>query len=180
MKVDKDEEAEVDPKDEVKVLITYYSHSGNTQELSSLIHSEVGGALEELFTIKNYPAGYDELLPIAQQEKEENARPELAKNAKDPKEFDIIYIGFPIWCDTMPMAVYTYLESYDMAGKTIIPFCTEGGSGFGDSIEQIKELCPDATVLDGFYVNGDSVGDAGKDVIKWLDSIGMLPDKEEK
>ena len=73
----------------------------------------------------------------------------------------------------MPMAVYTFLEKYDLSGKTIIPFCTHGGSRFGSSIEDIKKLCPQATMLDGFEISGGRADSAQEDVNAWLREIGM-------
>lgn len=174
--MNKETEETVD-EDPIRILITYYSHSGNTQEVSSMIQNEVGGTIEEIFTVKNYPATYDDLLPVAQQEKDNQERPELAKNARDPKDFDIIYLGFPVWCDTMPMAVYTYLEQYDTAGKTIVPFATSSAGDFGESIDDIKRLCPDATILEPLMIKEADLTDANKQVHDWLDTLGML--KEE-
>ena len=168
-----DTEETVD-EEPLSILITYYSHSGNTQEVSSMIQNEIGGTIEEIFTVKNYPAKYDDLLPVAQQEKDDNERPELAQNARDPKDFDIIYLGFPIWCDTMPMAMYTYLEQYDFTDKIIIPFATSTEGDFGESIDDIKTLCPNAIVMDPLMIKDSDLTNASKQVHEWLDAMGML------
>jgi len=75
-----------------------------------------------------------------------NARPELTNTVENMESYDVIYLGYPNWWGTMPMAVFTFLESYDFSGKTIIPFCTHEGSGIGNSERDIKKLCPKAKV----------------------------------
>jgi flavodoxin len=82
--------------------------------------------------------------------------------------YDVIYMGYPNWWGTMPMAVFTFLESYDFSGKTIIPYCTHEGSGMGRSERDIKKLCPNARVLPGLAIRGGTVDRADKDLSNWL------------
>jgi flavodoxin len=85
--------------------------------------------------------------------------------------YEVIYIGYPNWWGTMPMAVFTFLESYDFSGKTIIPYCTHEGSGMGSSEGDIKKLCPNARVLPGLAIRGGSVDRADKDLSSWLKTL---------
>ena len=78
----------------------------------------------------------------------------LADRVEDMERYDTVYVGFPNWWGTMPMAVHAFLESYDFAGKTLVPFCTHEGGGMGDSVRDIRRLCPGATVLEGLAVRG--------------------------
>lgn len=148
-----------------KVLIAYFSRAdenyavgviekGNTQIVAEIIAEETGGELFHIQTAIPYPANYDECTDVAKQEQAENARPELRTQVRDLKSYDTVYLGFPIWWGDMPMAVYTFLESNDFEGKTIIPFSTHAGSGLAGTVDSIKKSCPLATVLDGFTVSG--------------------------
>jgi len=83
-------------------------------------------------------------------------------------DYDLIYLGYPNWWGTFPMAVFTFLESYDFSGKTIVPFCTHEGSGIGNSERDIKKLCPNAKLLPGIAIRGGSVGVADNLVHSWL------------
>ncbi len=102
-------------------------------------------------------------------EREENARPELSKAIDDISEYDVIYLGYPIWWGDKPMAVYTFLESYNFSGKTIIPFCTHAGSNLSGTIESIKGTCKGASVSDGLAIKGETAHndpEAARDAVR--------------
>src|SRR5512145_3060339 len=107
--------------------------NGNTEIIAKLIHELIGGDLFEIKTTKQYPIDYTETTEIAKTELRTNARPELIGKVSNIDEYDEVYLGYPNWWNTCPMAVFTFLESYDFSGKTIIPFCTHEGSGLGSS-----------------------------------------------
>jgi quercetin dioxygenase-like cupin family protein len=98
-------------------------------------------------------------------------RPELTNSVFDMDSYDIVFLGYPNWWGTMPMAVYTFLESYDFSGKTIIPFCTHGGSGLGHSVEDIRKLCPKAEVENPIAFYGSSVSNANAKVEEWIKDV---------
>lgn len=152
-------------------LVVYFSHSGNTRKVAQLIHRQVGGDIVELKTLQPYPEDYDACVDQAKKEQEQNARPELVTQIADMDKYRTIFVGYPNWWGTMPMALFTFFEKYDFAGKTIAPFCTHGGSRMGRSEEDIRRLCPKARVLKGLAVRGRNAGSAGKDVEAWLGSI---------
>jgi len=89
-------------------------------------------------------------------------------------DYDVIFMGYPNWWGTIPMPMYTFLDEYNFSGKTIIPFCTHKGSQMGNSVNDIKKLCPNAKVLDGLAIRGENAVNAQNDVNKWLQKIGML------
>ncbi|MCH5266447.1 MAG: hypothetical protein J1F02_11145 [Lachnospiraceae bacterium] len=96
-----------------------------------------------------------------------NARPKLKSKVKNMSQYDTVHLGYPIWYADMPMAVYSFLESYNWKGKTIISFCTHEGSGLGSGPSDIKKLCPDAEVEDGFEIRGGDIkSDEAKATIK--------------
>jgi len=157
-----------------KSLIAFFSYSGNTEIIANIIKENVGGELFQIKTVKSYPTNYNGVVDKARQEQNANYRPELSIKVTSMDSYDIIYIGYPNWCSTIPMAVFTFFESYDLSGKTIIPFCTHGGGGMGRSTTDIKKLCPNSNVLEGLAVRGSSVNKARKDVPAWLSEIGVI------
>ena len=104
-------------------------------------------------------------------------RPAVANKVENMHEYTHVFVGFPIWWGDMPMAVYTYLESHDFSGKTIIPFCTHEGSGLSGTVESIAVLCPDAAVLGGLAIRGhtaqESQDEAGSSVKEWIDGLNF-------
>lgn len=156
------------------MLILYFSHSGNTRKVAEQIHGRVGGDMIELTTVTPYPRDYDAVVDQAQQEQQNNARPPIATEIPNLEKYDTIFIGFPNWWGTIPMPFFTLLEKYDVGSRTIIPFCTHEGSRFGRSEQDIKRLCPQARMLEGFEVRGSRAGGAQRNVDAWLRKIGLL------
>ena len=154
-------------------LIAYFSWSGNTEQLAQMIQAETGGQLFEIAPATPYTEDYDQLLDIAQQEQADNARPELAGQVENWDSYSTVFVGYPDWWSDAPMLIYSFLESYDWEGKTLIPFCTSGGSGFGRSLDNLPASAPGATILEGFHVNGSSVDGAAEDVAAWLSGLGL-------
>lgn len=156
-----------------KVLVLYFSQSGNTEAVANFIHDAVGGDIVRLETETPYPSDYDELVDYAQEEQRENARPALSTNIDNIDEYDTIFLGYPNWWGDMPMPIYTFLDEYDLSGKTIAPFITHGGSGLSGTPENIKEEEPNATVTEGLAVSGSSSRNAQSTVNNWLSQIGF-------
>lgn len=153
-----------------KILIAYFSHSGNTEKVAQEIHEIVGGDIVKIETVNPYPSDYHECTEVAKAEKENNARPKLSTVVNNMEDYDTIFIGYPIWWHTAPMAIGTFLESYDLSGKTIVPFCTSGGSDIAESMPMINELCKNATVKEGLTASPDNVSK----IKDWLDELGYI------
>lgn len=162
--------------DSQRILIVYFSMTGNTEKIANFIHNKVGGDIVKLETVQTYPTEYNELLALAQEEKENNVRPELATEF-NLENYDVIFIGYPIWCYTMPMSIYTLLDEYDFSNKVIIPFTTHGTSGPSGTFEEIAEQEPNATILEGFGAYDETVDERENDVNNWLERIGFTADK---
>lgn len=145
--------------------------TGNTEVIAKKIQELTGSDLFQIETMYSYPEDYTETTNVAQVEKRENSRPELTAKIDDMAAYEIIYIGYPNWWGTMPMAVFTFLEAYDFSGKIIVPFCTHEGSGMGSSERDIKKMCPNAKVLSGLASEGGNVAKADKDVSNWLKDL---------
>lgn len=147
---------------------------GNNEYIAQMIQEEVGGDLFPIETVQEYPGTHDALLEFAYNEKQENARPELATQIENFDSYDTVFLGYPNWNADLPMPLYTFLESYDFSGKTIIPFTTHGGSGFSGTIRTIESLQPDANVIeDGLSISRRNVPDARQEVADWTAGLGF-------
>ena len=146
---------------------------GNTEYIASVIHQATGGELFQIKTVHQYPGTHNKLIDYAKNEQESKTHPKLASKIKNLDKYDVICIGFPNWWYDMPMPIYTFFDEYDFSGKTIVPFCTHGGSRFSKAIQTIKDLEKGAKVLDGYSVSRDNTASAKDEVIKWLQKINI-------
>lgn len=164
-----------------KILTAYFSRKGqnywkgeirdlekgNTEIVAEYIREAVGGDLFEIRTVKEYAKEYRACCAEAHRELQGGVRPALKECPADLDGYDIIFVGYPNWCGTMPMAVAAFLEKYDLGGKKIIPFCTNEGSGMGRSEEDLKRICVDAQVLKGLSVRGSEAAASRDAVVRW-------------
>ena len=160
-------------EDSSSVLIAYFSWFGNTEQVAQIIQQETGGDLFEIAPATPYTDDYNELLNIAQQEQSDNARPELAGQVENWEQYDTIFVGYPNWWSDAPMAVYTFVESYDWDGKTLVPFNTSASGGFGRSLSGLEESASGAAILEGISFTERTLGDAQSEVTTWLDELGL-------
>lgn len=147
---------------------------GNTQYVASVIREATGGDLFEIKTVHTYPASHKVLVDYAKAEQAAETHPKLATHIPNLKDYDVVFVGFPNWWYDMPMPLYSFFEEYDFGGKTIVPFCTHGGSRFSQAIRTIRELEKEATVLDGYSVSRDRVAKSKTGVLNWLKKAGMV------
>ncbi|MDD5217729.1 MAG: flavodoxin [Candidatus Omnitrophica bacterium] len=157
-----------------KILVAYFSHSGNTREIADQIHKKVGGDIFEIQSVKPYPGDYDTVVKQAREELDSGYKPALKAKVEDIGAYDVIFIGFPIWWGTFPAPVRTFLSEYDLSGKSIVPFCTHEGSGLEQSVLDISELCPKAILLEGAAIWGRDVKTAQDKVSDWLREIKVI------
>ena len=146
---------------------------GNMQYLAEFIVEETGADLHQIITEKEYPIDYRNTTDLASEEQSSGERPALASHVENMEQYDVIFLGYPNWWGTLPQAVVSFLEEYDFEGKTIIPFCSHGGSRLGGGPADIQELCPGAALLDGLAVSGSAVADAREDVAAWLEGLDL-------
>ena len=165
-----------------KKLIAFYSRAdenyvngqikklevGNTEVVASMICELTGADLFKIEQKEPYSKDYNECIAQAQADQRKNARPKLKKCLEKIDEYDVIYLGYPNYWSTMPMAVFTFLEQFDFSGKTIKPFCTHEGSGLGGSVSDIKKMCHAAKVENGVAIHGGGVKRSRKDIEKWI------------
>ena len=161
-------------KSKKKILIAYYSRSGNTKEIANQIHKVVGGDLLEIQTVDPYPSEYEATTKQAKDEINRGYKPAIKTKINNINEYDIIFIGSPNWWSTIAPALTTFLSENDLSGKTIIPFITHGSGGLANCVKDIAKLSPKSTILDGKAFSGSSVKTAQNDVSKWLNEIEIL------
>lgn len=165
-----------------KTLIAFYSRAdenyvngqiktlqiGNTELVAGMIQKLTGGELFKIEQKQPYAKEYNECIEQARADQNQNARPALKSYPESIDEYDVIYLGYPNYWSTMPMAVFTFLEHFNFDGKIIKPFCTHEGSGMGNSVRDIQKLCPNATVEKGLAICGGAVDRAQPELEKWV------------
>lgn len=150
-----------------RVLIAYFSWSGNTQRVAQEIQRITGGDIFRIEPVTPYPTDYTECTEVALAERDNDARPAIASTVENWNDYDIVFIGCPVWWWTTPMIICTFAESYDFQGKTVVPFCTYASTYRDETLQRIVDLTPDAAHLTGFGArSGQTSG-----VQSWLDTI---------
>ena len=178
--------SEIDKVESGKTLIVYLSRTKNTKAVAEMIQSEMGGDLVELELVNPYPEDYRTIVDQVARENESGFLPPL-KTKVDLSQYELIFLGFPTWGMQMPPPMKSFLSSQDLSGKMVIPFNTNAGYGVGRGFDQVKELCPKATILEGFSTRGGIERDGilfvmegnrevevRNEVKKWLKKIKIL------
>jgi len=159
-----------------KVLVAYFSWSGNGQQMVRWIAEETGGDLFRIVPAEPYGEDFDFCADCAKNELDSQIRPELSEHidADVMSQYDGISIGFPVWWCDLPIPVRTFLKEYDLSGKTVIPFFSHNGSSNGtNSVGRVAELAKDATVLtdNALSLRGNNVANSEKEVKDWVQKI---------
>ena len=163
-------------------LVIYFSRSGenyfggvlkniekgNTEVIAEYIQEFTSADLFKVEPAVEYPADYMECIDVAKKEQQKDARPELKEALDDISAYETVYIGFPNWWGTLPMPMFTQLEQLDFTGKTVKPFVTHEGSGFGSSQRDLKKLCQGADIKNGLSIPGATVYDVKDTVKAWV------------
>ena len=171
-----------------KTLIAYFSRADENYFGGAMRYVKVGNTeivvngMKELIDadtfkieMKNpYSPVYMTCIEEAKKDLRAKARPELVSMPESIDEYDTVVLAYPNYWGTMPMAVFTFLEAFDFTGKTILPLCTNEGSGMGGSERDIKKACPGATVKAGLSITGSQAADSKASVQKWLSANGLL------
>ncbi|WP_410528511.1 flavodoxin [Sphingobacterium mizutaii] len=168
-------------------MIVYLSRTKNTKVLAEIIQQKTAGRIVEIEIETPYPEHYQTMVDQVAEENRTGYLPPLKTNIQDLESYDIIFVGFPTWGMQLPPPMKSFLSTYDLKGKTIIPFNTNAGYGMGTSIETIKQLAPNSKVIEGystqggkerdgifFVMEGNKEKQVDNDVEHWLDKIGLL------
>lgn len=185
---------EVVPGTDHKILIAYFSEPlpdgvdavtsasrvivggdlyGSVQYVATVIGEATGGDMVRIQTVQPYPDNFDDLADRADQERQNDVYPEIATNIETFDNYDVIFVGYPIWWYQMPMPMYSFFAKYNFNGKTIIPFSTHGGSGWSGTLEDIAELEPEATMVNGYSISRNNTMTSRNGILNWLQEIGM-------
>lgn len=170
-----------------KILVAFFSHTGenffageirriekgNTHIAAEMIADICKADMFEIKSVDDYSDVYKECVEQAKRDYQTNSRPQLREDI-DISIYDIIFLGYPNWCGTMPMPVWTFLENHDFTGKVICPFCTNEGSGLANSQKDIEKLVPSAERKAGLAIRGSQVKDARKEIESWIANINFI------
>lgn len=154
-----------------KILIVYYSKSGNTKVIAEQIKSQTGGDIFEIEPLRAYPEDYKQTTEQAKKEIAEGYKPALKNKVENIGQYDVIFVGSPCWWGTVASPVSSFLSEYDLSGKTVIPFMTHGGSGLGHSVDDIKKMLPNSKIVGENAFWGNLVKTASGRVASWLKGL---------
>lgn len=174
-KVDDNEQADAEPESDTKVLVAYFSATGTTKTLAEYAADAMGADLyeitpEEPYTDEDLDYGNDQSRSSLEMN-DPDARPSISGSVENMEQYDIIFLGYPIWWGDAPRIIASFMESYDFSGKTVVPFCTSGGSGIGSSARNLHGLvASDVTWLDGERLSSGSSHD---DMVNWIGGLGL-------
>lgn len=155
------------------ILIVYYSRTGNTETVAEQIHNFVGGHMVKVETVTPYPEDYSDTTAQAQEELNTGYLPPISTRIDNIEQYDVIFFGYPIWWGDIPPAMMTFLSENDLSGKTIVPFCTHGGSGQARSIDDIREYSPNATIAENLVLSSSAASSSQETVNAWLEGLGF-------
>ncbi|AWK51043.1 flavodoxin [Clostridium beijerinckii] len=146
---------------------------GNTQYMAYVIQENTGADIFRIEPETPYPTDHTNLVDLAAEEQKKNARPVIKSHIDNIEQYDTIFLGYPNWWGDMPMILYSFLDEYDLSGKTVIPFNSHGGSGFSNTISSIAKLEPNATVnKKGYTVSRNKVEEDAPNIISWINDLG--------
>lgn len=166
-----EKDADFEQKKEQKVAVVYFSGTGNTREVANVLAKEAEADSFEIIPENMYTADdlnyNDDNCRENQEMNDDSARPAISNDLSVVSEYDVIYLGYPIWWGTAPRIIQTFIENYGISGATVYMFCTSGGSGIESSISDLQMLYPDINIVDGKRLN-----DATEtDIREWIESL---------
>ena len=157
-----------------KVLILYYSQTGNTRTVAEAIQAQTGADIEEIVPVTPYTGSFEETIARCMEEREKNILPEIQPIAADLSQYDIIFIGYPVWFGTCAPPVLSLMDQIDLSGKKVVPFCTFGSGGLQSSSEDIAKKQPDAEVLPGYGVRAARMDAVPQETDQFLKANGFV------
>lgn len=160
------------PSGDSKILVAYFSWGGTTQRMAQEIVRQTGADIFRIEPVVPYPTDYTKCTEMAQEEKNNNARPAIADEVENWEQYDTVFIGCPVWWWTTQMIICTFAESYDFEGKTVVPFCTYASTYRNETLARIVELTPDADHLTGEGLTSGRINE--QNISSWLKEIGVI------
>ena len=157
-----------------KILISYYTRTGNIEKIANQIKKLVGGDLFKIETVDEYPPSYQEVLKVSKVEIDNQYKPPIKRLVDNIDHYDIVFVGTPNWHSTMAPPVATFLSMHDLTNKTIIPFATHGGGGEARCLTNIRKMSSQATVLEGIAIYSSQVETADNKILMWLKKLQIF------
>lgn len=154
-----------------RTLVAYFSRTGNTRVVAGLVHRAQDTDLFEIIPANPYPENYLETVAQARKESGSGYKPALASRVPRMAEYETVFLGFPIWGETAPPVIRSFLADHDLSGKKLIPFITHGGYGLGNSMSTLASLAPKAQLLTGFTMEADQERRTMERVTSWLGTV---------
>lgn len=170
---------DVDATTSASIIADGNERCGTTEYVANLIQQKAGGDIHLIETVTPYTADFDELRDVNHEEMQQNFLPELKESNLDISQYDTVFIGYPVWATEVPQAVLSFLNEYDLSGKTVIAFCTHDGYGAGSSYQTIREASHAAESADGLAIEAKDVTDAEATVAAWLEDLGILGERAD-
>lgn len=165
--------ADVDASTGASIIINNGNRRGTTQVVADYIQAAVGGDIHPIETADPYPVDFDDVRDLNHTEQANGTRPALKNSIENMAQYETVFIGYPVWATTVPQAIRSFLEAYDFAGKTVVPFCTHDGYGAGSSYRAVQDAVSGATVSDGLALLASDVPSSESRVKEWLERIGI-------
>lgn len=167
------ETSAVPAKTDKKVLVVYYTRTNNTEAIAKEIQKQTGADLFKIETVTPYPSEYTATTEQAKKEIADGFKPAIKGKVNNIAQYDIVFVGSPVWWGTIAPAVDTFFSVHNLSGKMVIPFATHGGGGVSRTFESMKKAAPEATFLEGFVVSGSRADSSQKGIETWLKTIGV-------
>lgn len=161
-----------EPAIDGKILVAYFSWGGTTERMAKLIAEQTDATLFEIEPVTPYPTEYTPCTEVALQERDNNARPAIKNKVENMGDYDIVFIGCPVWWHTAPMIISTFAESYDFKGKTVVPFCTYASTYRDETLAKIVELTPESSHLAGEGLTSGRINE--RTISSWLKEIKII------
>jgi len=161
-----------------KVLVAYFTRTGNTRLIATQIAEALDATLFQIVPAEAYPQGYEEQVAQAENERQRGYRPPLREKLPALEAYETLFLGFPIWGMTAPAVIRTFLAECNLSGKTLVPFITHGGYGLGSSLAVVAEHAPGARVVEGFSKECDQERETLRQVTEWLTRINVIGRQE--
>lgn len=158
-------------RSDAKILVAYFTRSGNTQVIAGTLHRNVGGEIFEIRSARPYPEDYEQTVAQAKQERDSGYEPPLKATVPDFNTYDTVFLGFPIWGETAPPVIRSFLHAHEWTGKTLRPFITHGGYGVGSSLSVLSTHAPGAIIEAPFVMEADQERRTLNEVRGWLRDI---------
>ena len=147
---------------------------GSVEYMATVIGEATGGDMVRIQTETPYPGNFDDLAAQADNERQNGIHPTLSTSIEGFDNYDVVFVGYPVWWYQMPMPMYSFFDRYDFSGKNIIPFSSHGGSGWSGTIADIAGLEPEATMVDGFSTSRSNVASSAEEIHNWLRDINII------